>query len=146
MENIHMLSDKKQAKQKETLNIIKEAILLSIQAKEPVLVFDVVAPTTDEKEVWRNEAISVFTDVTDRSLYISSEKKRLAVLWTDDSQMVLYCVKDEMSTVQKIKQCLTEQEVSELIKEIDTFDSFRDYIYELGIELVARNRREQGLD
>ena len=141
-----MLSDKKQAKQKETLNIIKEAILLSIQAKEPVLVFDVVAPTTDEKEVWRNEAISVFTDVTDRSLYISSEKKRLAVLWTDDSQMVLYCVKDEMSTVQKIKQCLTEQEVSELIKEIDTFDSFRDYIYELGIELVARNRREQGLD
>jgi uncharacterized protein YhbP (UPF0306 family) len=146
MENIHMLSDKKQAKQKETLNIIKEAILLSIQAKEPVLVFDVVAPTTDEKEVWRNEAISVFTDVTNRSLYISSEKKRLAVLWTDDSQMVLYCVKDEMSTVQKIKQCLTEQEVSELIKEIDTFDSFRDYIYELGIELVARNRREQGLD
>jgi hypothetical protein len=146
MENIHMLSDKKQAKQKETLNIIKEAILLSIQAKEPVLVFDVVAPTTDEKEVWRNEAISVFTDVTDRSLYISSEKKRLAVLWTDDSQMVLYCVKDEMSTVQKIKQWLTEQEVSELIKEIDTFDSFRDYIYELGIELVARNRREQGLD
>ena len=141
-----MLSDKKQAKQKETLNIIKEAILLSIQAKEPVLVFDVVAPTTDEKEVWRNEAISVFTDVTDRSLYISSEKKRLAVLWTDDSQMVLYCVKDEMSTVQKIKQWLTEQEVSELIKEIDTFDSFRDYIYELGIELVARNRREQGLD
>ena len=141
-----MLSDKKQAKQKETLNIIKEAILLSIQAKEPVLVFDVVAPTTDEKEVWRNEAISVFTDVTNRSLYISSEKKRLAVLWTDDSQMVLYCVKDEMSTVQKIKQCLTEQEVSELIKEIDTFDSFRDYIYELGIELVARNRREQGLD
>ena len=141
-----MLSDKKQAKQKETLNIIKEAILLSIQAKEPVLVFDVVAPTTDEKEVWRNEAISVFTDVTHRSLYISSEKKRLAVLWTDDSQMVLYCVKDEMSTVQKIKQCLTEQEVYDLVKEIDTFDSLRDYIYELGIELVARNRREQGLD
>jgi uncharacterized protein YhbP (UPF0306 family) len=146
MENIHMLSDKKQAKQKETLNIIKESILLSIQAKEPVLVFDVVAPTADEKEVWRNEAISVFTDVTERSLYISSEKKRLAVLWTDDSQMVLYCVKDEMSTVQKIKQCLTEQEVYDLVKEIDTFDSLRDYIYELGIELVARNRREQGLD
>lgn len=146
MENIHMLSDKKQAKQKEILNLIKESILLSIQAKEPVLVFDVVAPSTDEKEAWRNEAIAVFTDVTDRSLYISSEKKRLAVLWTDDSQMVLYCVKDEMSTVQKIKQCLTEQEVYDLVKEIDTFDSFRDYIYELGIELVARNRREQGLD
>lgn len=141
-----MLSDKKQAKQKEILNLIKESILLSIQAKEPVLVFDVVAPTTDEKETWRNEAIAVFTDATDRSLYISSEKKRLAVLWTDESQMVLYCVKDEMSTVQKIKQCLTEQEVYDLVKEIDTFDSFRDYIYELGIELVARNRREQGLD
>jgi hypothetical protein len=79
---------------------------------------------------------------------------RLSIRWTDTNEMVLSCVQRQEpkaetleSITARIKECLTIGELFTILMKLDYLsDITKSFLYEMGEQAVAENRRKFNLD
>jgi hypothetical protein len=110
--------------------------------------------TVKSKALWRSRAMLVFKQLQDNPAYGFTQGLSLRVSWTKDYQMVISCVQRQEpkaetleSITARIKECLTVGELRTILKGFDYLaDATKSFLYEIGKQAVAENRRKFNLD
>lgn len=110
--------------------------------------------TVKSKALWRMRAMSCFNNLRNNPNYPFVAPMRLSIRWTDTNEMVLACVQRQEpkaetleSITARIKECLTIGELFTILKGVDYLaDATKSFLYEMGKQAVAENRRKFNMD
>jgi hypothetical protein len=110
--------------------------------------------TVKSKALWRMRAMACFNNLRNNPNYPFVAPMRLSIRWTPTNEMVLSCVQRQEpkaetleSITARIKECLTVGELRTILKGFDYLaDTTKSFLYEMGKQAVAENRRKFNLD
>jgi hypothetical protein len=110
--------------------------------------------TVKSKALWRMRAMACFNNLRNNPNYPFVAPMRLSIRWTDTNEMVLSCVQRQEpkaetleSITARIKECLTIGELFTILMKLDYLsDITKSFLYEMGEQAVAENRRKFNLD
>jgi|LakMenE18May11ns_1017448.scaffolds.fasta_scaffold9792695_2 hypothetical protein len=129
------------------------ALSYSAFNNETVIVNWFDAEGNGAKAIWAGRARHIFSKMQEKPEYSYTNPLSLVIGWTDTNNMIIRCVVTKNSTIDKwediylaIKDCLTLAELRDLIARVNLPQPTLNLIYELSREVVARNRREHGID